>query len=688
MNEDCPTKLHIKRKCCTDLTNKYRISPIHSNESDVDDTDCDPTYSQENYENRHPFFADMPSTSFVMPESSSSSSSSSDSSSEVEQQNLEEGVKKGRKRSRNPENWNQNKAKKLRNSGKAYQSVSKSKKQISGRTMKPTCSEKCRLKCGDNIDTANRTEIFNTFWKLGDISKQRAFVGSCMKSIIPRYKYTNAERPRNANQAFYFTVNGLPVRVCKTFYKNTLDISDKMIRTVRLKMGENGFLQEDNRGKHNHHPQIDSSLKEDIKNHINSIPRIESHYVRSSTQREYIDGSKTITQLYKDFEEDQKSKNKSAGKYWTYYNIFTREYNIGFFQPKKDQCDQCLSYLNAQGTAKENLEEEYRKHLIEKELCRAEKKKDRKEILDDKKVVIYDLQAVLQCPRGETSAFYYKSKLNSYNLTLVELDKIDDNPKKHQAYKDVHCFYWNETEGKRGAIEIGTCILKYFDMLFSNNDNLSETGLDITFYSDNCCGQNKNKFITSLYLYAVNRYNIKSLTHKFLIKGHSQNEGDNVHSLIEKEIKKNLKSGPIYTPHQYVTIIKNARKSKPPFNVHELSHDSFFDIKKLQEDIGCNFKEDVQGNVLCWNKTKCLKFVKDKPYSFFYKTSYSQTPDEYIEVIVRSQKRRMKAIERLTLGPAYPKRIELNENKKKDLKELISKNLIPRFYADFFDSIL
>lgn len=106
--------------------------------------------------------------------------------------------------------------------------------------------------------------------------------------------------------------------------------------------------------------------------------------------------------------------------------MFTRDFNIGFYQPKKDQC---LSYLNSQGIDRENLEEEYRNHLIEKDLCCTEKKKDRSEISGNNKVVVYDLQAVLQCPRGETSAFYYKSKLDSYNLTLLELYKLEGNAK-------------------------------------------------------------------------------------------------------------------------------------------------------------------------------------------------------------------------------------------------------------------
>lgn len=146
------------------------------------------------------------------------------------------------------------------------------------------------------------------------------------------------------------------------------------------------------------------------------------------------------------------------------------------------------------------------------------------------------------------------------------------------------------------------------------------------FYSDNCCGQSKNKYITSLYCYAVTCFeNIHTITHKYLIKGHTQNEGDNVHSLIEKEIKKNKKFGPIYAPYQYVTLIKNARKSGKPFIVNELTHDFFVYLKKLQENWGYNYNEDEQKNSVLWNNVKVLKFCEMEPFAFYYKTSYSQS---------------------------------------------------------------
>nr|CAH7753406.1 unnamed protein product [Callosobruchus chinensis] len=71
----------------------------------------------------------------------------------------------------------------------------------------------------------------------------------------------------------------------------------------------------------------------------------------------------------------------------------------------------------------------------------------------------------------------------------------------------------------------------------------------------NGCGQQKNSVMFTLYLYAVQKFDfLNCITHKLLIKGHTQNEGDSVHSVIESQIKRSLKSGPIYVPMQYVAV--------------------------------------------------------------------------------------------------------------------------------------
>lgn len=83
-----------------------------------------------------------------------------------------------------------------------------------------------------------------------------------------------------------------------------------MIRTVVDKKDKNGFLKDDLRGRHDSHNRVDPQFLQDIRDHINSIPRIKSHYIRANTSKEFIDGRKTITDLFRDFQEKQTEKKK------------------------------------------------------------------------------------------------------------------------------------------------------------------------------------------------------------------------------------------------------------------------------------------------------------------------------------------------------------------------------------------
>ena len=71
----------------------------------------------------------------------------------------------------------------------------------------------------------------------------------------------------------------------------------------------------DGRGKHDNR-KIISEDEEEVRNHIKSFSQIESHYLRTQTNREFLEGN-------------------------LYRRIFNNEFNISFFKPKKDQCDLC-----------------------------------------------------------------------------------------------------------------------------------------------------------------------------------------------------------------------------------------------------------------------------------------------------------------------------------------------------------
>lgn len=172
-------------------------------------------------------------------------------------------------------------------------------------------------------------------------------------------------------------------------------------------------------------------------------------------------------------------------------------------------------------------------------------------------------------------------------------------------------------------------ILNFLQNYFNGT---TESPSNVIFYSDNCAGQNKNKFITSLYIYAVLTMNIQSIRHKFLIVGHTQNESDCMHSVIEKQKKKVLRSGPIYIPAQWVTLIKTAKQHGKAYDVKELSTEDFYDFKKFSENIGKNFNKDINGQQIYWNDIKEIVIDKSDPFAVKVRTSYVNTDYQTIKV--------------------------------------------------------
>lgn len=261
----------------------------------------------------------------------------------------------------------------------------------------------------------------------------------------------------------------------------------------------------------------------------------------------------------------------------------------------------------------------------------------------------------MQIPKGDVSVFYYKSKLNVFNFTIYDLKE-----------NSCECYVWDELTGQRGVNELGTCVHRYLEKKTKNRDT------EVIFYSDNCPGQQKNRFMIGLYLHAVKNLGIKSITHKYLIKGHTQNEGDSAHSLIERQVKRQLRGGPMYSPDAFISAIRAAKKTGTSFNVNELTYEDFLDVKDLGSEIVIAKLADI----------KVIKVQKEYPTSAFIKTSYEDEFFKKVDIIKRKKPRNLVA-----LKPAYTKPPGIQENKKKDLLDLVYKSHIPRYYFNFYNNL-
>ena len=77
-----------------------------------------------------------------------------------------------------------------------------------------------------------------------------------------------------------------------------------------------------------------------VRNHIKSFPVVDSHYCRGKSNKNYLDGSLTLTKVYDLY----KVTDESSVKENIYRKVFNEEFNLSFFKPKKDRCDECEEY--------------------------------------------------------------------------------------------------------------------------------------------------------------------------------------------------------------------------------------------------------------------------------------------------------------------------------------------------------
>lgn len=109
--------------------------------------------------------------------------------------------------------------------------------------------------------------------------------------------------------------------------------------------------------------------------------------------------------------------------------------------------------------------------------------------------------------------------VETYNFTTYDLNS-----------GNVDCNVWDESQAKRGSCEIATCLLKH-------NRSAGEKD-EVIYYSDSCIGQQRNIQFCTMVLYSVTNLPIETITHNYFERGHSQMEGDSVHTTIENATKR------------------------------------------------------------------------------------------------------------------------------------------------------
>jgi hypothetical protein len=138
------------------------------------------------------------------------------------------------------------------------------------------------------------------------------------------------------SRTYYLPVHGSLQRVCKKFFIQTLDISDKMIRCTLSRKTHGTFEGTDKRGKHTPANKTSDETLDSIRQHIKSFPIMDSHYKRKDTNRKFLQQDLSITKMYDLYKANCTAEEIIPASSITYRRDLCNEFNFSFHKPKKD----------------------------------------------------------------------------------------------------------------------------------------------------------------------------------------------------------------------------------------------------------------------------------------------------------------------------------------------------------------
>ena len=451
-------------------------------------------------------------------------------------------------------------------------------------------------------------DIHKLFWSINDSQKGEFYARTTERYPKKRPKQRLASR-RKFSFKYFFYDGERKVQVCRPFYLATLDISAKRLEwyhEYRIDKAT-GTPLPPRQGKH---PKkcVTSSARQSVIDHINEFPRVESHYCRESTSKEFLDSMLSVEKMYIMYCANY--EDAPPVKLCTYRAIFNTQFNLGFNVPKKDRCDYCEEHRCSLNPTDEQTQK-YNAHLKAKVESKEERDRDRCIIDSSHAVICFDLENVISLPRANIKSFYFRRKLAVFNLTA-----------HCSVGKSVYCALWSEDSHGRSGNDIASALIAVLDRVVADNVKVNNVIKKITLWSDACVSQNKNSLMSYALLSFLSEHpGIEIIMQKYGSPGHSPvQEVDNVHSQIERALRRSE----VHSPISLVTLLKQVNM-RNPFTVIEMAADQFFDYhseaKKMKFD-SVPFTKVVE-----------MQYSQSDVKNMKFRTSFSQEVANSVDVI-------------------------------------------------------
>ncbi|GFQ69236.1 uncharacterized protein TNCT_160121 [Trichonephila clavata] len=245
-----------------------------------------------------------------------------------------------------------------------------------------------------------------------------------------------------------------------------------------------------------------------------------------------------------------------------YRRVFRKSFpKLSFPRPRTDTCSSCDLLKNKINTT---VELEKLKLIAKKELHLRKAVK----LLNEDNAFFFFTHAfkwylqmkdimlhVIFTPTLKHSSMFYSLQLSNFNLFIRNED----------TSTSFMCL-WHEGMAGRGGNEVASCLLKVITSNLTPKRNL-------TVWCDNYAGQNKNRMVSMIMIYAVAKNILDCMEFKFLVSGHSYMPCDRDFGIIEKG-KRVCKP---MVPEEIAEMIAESRHAQP-FNVVMMKEEDFYDF--------------------------------------------------------------------------------------------------------------
>ncbi|XP_025192024.1 LOW QUALITY PROTEIN: uncharacterized protein LOC112592227 [Melanaphis sacchari] len=580
-------------------------------------------------------------------------------------------TRNGKKIKANPSIWKRNVVKKQRAAGEEYTSIY-TNKVVPKRVTGPAC--KCIYKCFSKITDTDKSSIINAFNAIGNKEKQDTFL--CGLNSVnnvqrrrPLVKGT-PEIKKSVSCTYKIRLTTNELIVCKIAFCSLFGIGKSLVDRLIHNIKNNKPSPQDLRGKHLKRPnKISNDIIFKIDAHINSFPKVQSHYSRSDNLNvHYLSPELNISKMYKlylekndpeVFEMIQKGETniKPIVKYDYFSEYFKNNFNLTFGTPKTDTCQTCdrLKNLIDHETnleIKRQFEVEKEVHIRKAEVFYTDLKSFvQKSKLDEEiELLSFDFQQNMPLPHIPCGDVFYKRQIWVYNFCIYS----------GKTGKSYHYMY-DELTGKKGQNDV----ISFIDHFLKN---LLTPGVKhLYIFTDNCSSQNKNNALFQ-YLYTVVQskcFNLESITHRYPEPGHSFLPCDRCFGLIEKVKRKHER---IYLPESYKEIVKKTSKK---FNVIDVSRDMILNFSDYTKPLYKKIVKSVEDQKFSIMAYRCMEYKKEGLFCSIYGNSIG------FEKFQLQKKSAILKFPEENLPLLHPEVLKIKDAKFRDVQDLAAKYVPP-----------